>query len=163
MSENIIEISEWQTPFQDGNLSIVSLDWGYKKFSLGRPKGYEYETKGHDEDYELSVVVFHLETEHIYAIKFPSADTFRILDEGGLLSIWSAKDWREKAKNTVKIRGHEWSKESPLSFFHNSNDGWSFLIATSMECVEIVTTSEPDISLVEKIELKETITPSLNP
>lgn len=153
MSSKKVEIGKWETPFIEGDLWIVSVDWGYQRFSIGLSRGYEYMMNAHKKDYELSIKVFHVPTESVYEVNFEAAETFRVLDERGLLDIWGAEGW--KGVNTAKVRGHPWSEESFLEFFSHSTDGWSFLIATDWTCVEVVTESEPDIVFVEKLEEKD--------
>ncbi|MCG9656861.1 hypothetical protein VME0621_03071 [Vibrio mediterranei] len=144
-----MEVKEWDTPFSEGTIYIVDLSWNGRHFSVTYPDGSGYELKGSErhKDYALIVSVFHEETETLYDVMFETVSGFRLLDEGGLLELWAVG---EKFPNCALIKGHQWSKESPITFISGYEDEWSHLMATSDECVEIVSHKHPDIKLVGK-------------
>lgn len=39
---------------------------------------------------------------------------------------------------TFRVRNHGWTEESPLSFMHERVGGWSYVIATDGQCVEML-------------------------
>ncbi len=43
-----------------------------------------------------------------------------------------------RGRITFKVRNHGWTEESPLSFVHGRVGGWSYVIATDDQCVEML-------------------------
>ena len=152
-----MEVKEWDTPFNEGTIFIVDLSWNGKNFSVEYPKGPAYELRGskRHSDYALIVSVFHLETEAVYDVMFKVVSGFRLLDEGGLLELWTPG---KKSPNCALIKGHLWSKESPITFISGYEEEWSHLISTEDECVEVVADEHPEIKFVEKVSKRESAT-----
>ena len=145
-----MEVREWKTPFSKGDLHIVDLSWNGGHLSVDYAEGNRYELVGSKRHsiYSLIISLFHVETESIYDLKFRNVGVFRLLDESGLLELWKEN---EVSLNSLLIKGHAWSKESPLTFLMGYEEGWSHLVATQDDCVEIVSDEHPEIELVEKI------------
>ena len=92
-------------------------------------------------------VVMERDDQRIIAT-FIEVVAFRLLDEGGLTELWAAEDNQPRpAFATFRVRGHGWSRESPIPFIHGTDHGWSFVIATITDCVEVLTRSEPRVEL----------------
>lgn len=149
-----MEVKDWNTPFSEGTIYIVDLSWNGKHFSVKYPDGSGYDLEGskRHSDYQLIISVFHEESESLYDVMFEAVSGFRLLDEGGLLELWTQGT---KFPNSALIKGHLWSKESPLTFISGFEDEWSHLIATSDECAEIVSDQHPEIRFIEKISKRE--------
>lgn len=141
---------DWDTPFNEGTIFLVSAAWGGGEWSVSYPNGKSYHlqiptgTKA-----ILTLTLFHLETESVYELRFPSASAFRVLDEGGLLNIWNEIQTNH---NCFKVKGHAWSEESSVTFAMGSDDGFSFLITTSDDCVEVVCQHPPEIIFIQKLQ-----------
>ena len=152
-----MEVKEWDTPFKEGTIFIVDLSWSGKNFSVEYHEGPAYELSGSKKhsDYALIVSIFHLETEAVYDVMFKVVSGFRLLDEGGLLELWTPE---KRFPNCALIKGHLWSKESPITFLSGYEDEWSHFIATEDECVEVVAHEHPQIKFVEKVSKRELTT-----
>ena len=74
------------------------------------------------------------------------ARAFRVLDEGGLIELWgeTAAQGGRPGMSTFGVTGHAWSEESFIEF--QFGDGWSYVVATSDDCLEIVAADPPDVS-----------------
>ena len=157
-SEKHIEIADWTTPLLRKEIFILSA--GYSKnneFGLGvkQEKHYLIENPHFQNPActELLVRVFCLDSEEVYKIQFYDVGGFRILDEHGLQEIIETGqniDW--PTFPTFRVRHHGWSNESSLSFCMGTNDGWSYMIMTGWDCVEVLTSSEPKVTLESKVE-----------
>lgn len=154
-----IELAAWSTPLLEKEIYILSA--GYSKeneFGLGikREKHYLIENSHFQNPafIELLVRVFCVDTEEVYQIRFYDVGGFRILDEHGLQEI--IKSGQDETYwptfPTFRVRHHGWSSESPLSFDMGTNDGWSYMIMTGWDCVEVLTGTEPKVILESKVE-----------
>lgn len=90
--------------------------------------------------------VYLYESDKIYRVTFDAISAVRLLDEGGLLEFWgkTAEFGSRPGRTTFRVRNHGWTKESPISFL--CSDGWSFVIASQNECLEVVSTDPPKIA-----------------
>jgi len=152
-----MKIGRWQTPFELGDLYITGLFWG-GDFILQLPGGKRYQIKNTPHPGgDLSLELFHLPSEGRYRLHYHSVTAFRMLDEHGLLELWQALNelGDEQGYNSRLIKDHAWSRESPISFFHRHSDGWSHLICTGDECVEVLCPSAPEIIYLGKCAAKE--------
>ncbi|HEX4739102.1 MAG TPA: hypothetical protein VH331_16240 [Allosphingosinicella sp.] len=101
----------------------------------------------------LEARFFDLDTHIIYRIGC-SPVAFRVLDEHGLVELWHAMNEQRRpvGSSTFMVRNHGWSRESELSFMHGTRDGYSYIIATRLECLEIVAIDTPVIEQVGMAE-----------
>ncbi|WP_409425120.1 MULTISPECIES: hypothetical protein [unclassified Pseudoalteromonas] len=145
-----MEIDDWTTPFGKGDLFIINTKWGASERSIEYANGKRYEFKNEFQSgsADLIVTVFHTDSEIVFEITFDNVGGYRLLDEHGLTELWESG---EINNNCFKVRDHGWSKESPLSFFMHTNDGWSYLISTADECAEVISTKEPKIVFKQKV------------
>jgi len=157
--EKNIELAAWSTPLLGKEVYILSA--GYSKdneWGLGikREKHYLIENSHFQNPSftELLVRVFCVDSEEVYQIRFYNVGGFRVLDEHGLQEIIKSgqdeTDW--PTFPTFRVRHHGWSSESPASFHMGTNDGWAYMIMTGWDCVEVLTISEPKVSLESKVE-----------
>jgi len=131
----MIQLEKWETIISHGDLTIQNLHWENKFEAI-----------------ELKVQIKNIKTDIIYSVICEYISGFRILDEEGLSEVWTHPDYSlEKMGHTIKIKDNLWSKESPLSFFHASNDGWSYLITTDNECLEIISEKIPIIKNISSL------------
>ena len=127
------EFSRWETPFEHAKVWVrdVVYDEGALSF---RVKVWLSET-GASLDPELA-----------YSVTFAEVSAFRVLDEGGLPDFWTqAPDGGQRA-TSFRVRNHRWAMESSLSFFHGTDEGWSYVISTDAECIEVLSRNAPVIA-----------------
>jgi hypothetical protein len=119
----------WPTPFANDAVDVVDVSFSRNELN----------------DLVLRVEV--REDRSIYKVVFDHVSAFRVLDEHGLTEIWNktSEFGGRPTATTFRVRNNLWSKESQLSFL--SSDGWSYIIATDWDCVEIVSNSEPAVGL----------------
>ena len=160
-----VEFSDWETPFQNDEISILGVQYlggglDMKDYRAGF--GFAAEDRWDMAGYELIV---HLcswrrdepwsasSTAKIYALSFKWIGGFRVLDEVGLLELWeaTAKSGGRPAHSTFRVRNHLWSRESPVPFLAVASDGWSFVVASGWDCIEVIARMEPEITLVEEL------------
>lgn len=157
--EKNIELADWSTPLLGKEIYILSA--GYSKdneFGLGIKSERHYIIENsHFQNptfTELLVRVFCVDSEEVYQVQFYDVGGFRILDEHGLQEI--IKSGQDETVwptfPTFRVRQHSWSSESPLSFYMGTNDGWSYMIMTGWDCIEVLTSSEPKVTLESKVE-----------
>ena len=120
------EFGEWNTPFKDDSVELLEANYS-------------------SVDSNLLIRVRAAGNGALFLVRFENVYAFRVLDEHGLLNIWEkTKQFGGRpAQTTFKARNSLWTMESPVSFLNS--DGWSFILATGWDCVEIVTRSEPTI------------------
>jgi len=154
-----IELGEWSTPLLGKEIHILSA--GYSKeneFGLGlrREKHYLIENSHFQNPTftDLLVRVFCVDSEEVYQIQFSNVGGFRILDEHGLQEVFSAREKKTHWPTfpTFRLRHHGWTKESPASFHMGTNDGWSYMVMTGWDCVEVLTIDEPRVTIESKVE-----------
>ena len=131
-----IEFGHWSTPFEDCEVSIVSVAFG--NVSAATPTGLAGEGA-------LTIRIIASDTGALYEIYFSRISGYRVLDEHGLLDFWEPG---KSTKTTFRVRNHPWATESPLTFFHGGE--WSRVIATDWWCVEVISKEDPKITDIGK-------------
>jgi len=145
-----MEMKPWDTPINQGELSVLAVNYGRDDWGLSCEQGsYVHQMPHQSSSHTLTITVFHLLTESIYELRFEHVGAYRVLDEHGLLDMWSHKT--DVTGNCFKVRNHAWAEESPVSFMTNTIDGWSYMISTDWDCVEVLTEADPDIVFIEKL------------
>lgn len=124
------EFGEWTTPFTDAAVEILEV---------------AYAPRDRDGN-ELVARIHALESGATYRLAFPTVAAVRLLDEGGLLEFWqkTAELGGRPGRTTFRVRNHAWTRESMVSFL--ASDGWSFVIASDDECLEVVSVAVPTIT-----------------
>jgi hypothetical protein len=124
------EFGEWTTPFTDAAVEILEV---------------VYAALGQDGS-ELVARIRARDANTTYRVAFRTIAAVRLLDEGGLLEFWqkTADLGGRPGRTTFRVRNHAWTRESVLSFL--VSDGWSFVIASDTECLEVVSVSVPTIT-----------------
>ena len=139
------EFGEWTTPFTDAAVEILEVAYA--------PRGTEPHILVHapphlrDPDRrDLVARVCARDTKLIYRLVFPAIAAMRLLDEGGLLEFWQKTQelGGRPGRTTFRVRNHAWAHESVVSFL--ASDGWSFVIASDNECLEVVSVTAPIIT-----------------
>lgn len=124
------EFGEWTTPFTDAAVEILEIAYA-----------------PHEQDgSELVARVYARDADTIYRLVFPTIAAMRLLDEGGLLELWqkTTELGGRPGPTTFRVRNHAWTHESVVSFLES--DGWSFVIASDDECLEVVSVTAPTIT-----------------
>jgi hypothetical protein len=145
------EFSAWQTPFENSPVSVLEVAFGRSRlWPEGREPTVKQPLLGAPQSAEL-VIRVHVHGEaSTYRLSFDTVSAFRVLDEHGLMQLWHKTEelGGRPGQTTFRVRNHLWSEESPLSFL-GAQDGWSFVIATDDDCIEIVARTQPEIELEE--------------
>lgn len=142
------EFGEWNTPFTDSSIDILEVSYSPKR-SWPENLLPHYRTnsllRAHD-DNDLVARIYCNDTSNIYRVAFSSISAMRLLDEGGLLEFWAkTKELGGRpGQTTFRVRNHAWTGESILSFL--TTDGWSFVIASDNECLEVLSAELPIIT-----------------
>ncbi len=123
VEDRIVEFSAWQTDIAESDVEIIALQFDAVKRQLD--------------------VVLQQEDQRLVA-RFADVEAFRVLDEGGLTQLWAASsDKARPGRTTFRVRGHKWTSESEIVFHLGTSEGWSYVIATGDDCIEVLTRSEP--------------------
>ena len=122
------EFERWETPFERSDVQILEVRY------IGS---------------EASPLVVRVEADGvIYRVTAEGTSGFRVLDELGLIALGVIPGSSpEAAVASVKVRGHGWSQESDALFHAATRDGWSFLILSGWECVEILGHDPPAVEI----------------
>lgn len=147
-----VEFAEWDTPFKVGDVTVLDLRQQTGKWWIEDQKEnlrFELPKIADVGDADLVVRVFHVATSTVYAVTFHDVGAFRLLDEHGLTELWSSEANRlgHPARSSFKVRRHQWSKESEVTFQMYATDEWSYVIATDWECVEVVCRETPVVEI----------------
>jgi hypothetical protein len=129
-----LEFARWETPFENDVVWVKDVAWRSGTPQLVVVVEVEPSTDG-----GLDAAA------RTYGVVFErGVSAFRLLDEGGLLELWGSGAW--SGARTFRVRNHAWTRESLLSFTPVP-DGWSYVIATHAECVEVIAPGPPQITL----------------
>lgn len=140
------EFAEWHTPFENADLLVLEIAYAPElALAESEPECFDASLFRQRDSKALTIRLYDNATAKIYRVRFASVWAFRVLEDHGLMEIWAETKKRggRPAHATFLIRNHLWTKESPFTFVHS--DGWSYMIATQEDCVEIVSAQPPDI------------------
>ena len=139
---------EWETPFANEYVTIYEVAYSPVLSDPDldireMPESMLRQRPRH----QLTIRISIGKTGQIYRILFEETSAFRVLDEHGLTELWQETSGKgsRPAYTTFRIRNHAWMRESMASFL--VADGWSYVIATDFDCVEIVSGKPPVIWL----------------
>ncbi len=118
----------WRTPFENARVELERVEYLYLQGGALRFWVRDYDASS------------------LYLVFFEVVSAFRVLDEHGLLELWekTSELGGRPAARTFKVRNHAWTKESPITFL--ASDGWSYIMATDFDCIEIVSVTPPEIT-----------------
>jgi len=144
----LFEFEQWATPFTNAAVEILEV-----VYSPNRP--WPEDARPHyrsnsllrtHNDADLVARIYVYESKNIYRVTFNSISAMRLLDEGGLLEFWLKTEelGGRPGQTTFRVRNHGWAEESLISFLET--DGWSFVIASENECLEVVSAETPEIT-----------------
>lgn len=124
-----IEFGQWITPIEKYEVDVLSVSYSAANELFLPGKNREYLIENSQSQIpshpDLIVRVLVRDTEQVYRIHFSNVGAFRVIDEHGLQEIIESIEPNNENINfnMFKVRNHGWSKESPLSFFMNAEDG----------------------------------------
>ncbi|MEM1381700.1 MAG: hypothetical protein AAGH41_13850 [Pseudomonadota bacterium] len=141
------EFGKWPTPFADAAIEILELVHSPRRrwpddaafhYRMGSLLRSHY-------DVDLVARIYVYEPDKVYRVAFDRISAMRLLDEGGLLELWAKTEelGGRPGQTTFRVRNHAWTAESIVSFL--ATDGWSFVIASDNECLEVVSANPPVI------------------
>lgn len=135
------EFGPWATPFENANIEILEVAFAPSRpWPDGdKPHYRDQSLLRSPDDNDLTARVSVYESRSIYRVVFKRVSAFRLLDEGGLLQFWQkTKELGGRpVRTTFRVRNHLWAEESFASFL-GTEDGWSFVIASDNECLEVL-------------------------
>lgn len=116
----------WETPFENARVELRRV---------------EYRNGG-----ALEFDVHDLDADADYRVSFAEISAFRVLDEHGLQELWekTSELGERPGASSFKVRNHAWTRESPITFL--ASEGWSYIVATDFDCIEIVSVIAPCIT-----------------
>ncbi|MGQ3278712.1 MAG: hypothetical protein ACT6WE_19475, partial [Shinella sp.] len=136
------------TPFTDASIEILEVAYAPRRpWPANQLPHYRTNSllREHD-DSDLVARIYSYDANKIYRVAFPWVSAMRLLDEGGLLEFWGkTKELGSRpGQTTFRVRNHAWTRESLLSFL--VTDGWSFVVASDNECLEVLSVAPPTIT-----------------
>jgi len=156
--DGTFEFARWETPFENTDVEVMEIAWGGGPLwhEDHKPQWAGRSLFKSPFDTRLTLVVRVHESnadepgypnDPLYFVTFQDVSAFRVLDEGGLLEFWrQTESLGRSGGTTFRVRNHQWSRESLLAFLPGDEDGWSYVIATGGECVEVVARDTPEIA-----------------
>ncbi len=141
------EFQEWTTPFTNSGVEILEVAYAPKRASSTDAFPHDVNTLMRENDSnDLVARIYVYDSGNIYRLVFPQIRGMRLLDEGGLLEFWekTSELGGRPGRTTFRVRNHAWTRESVVSFLES--DGWSFVIASDNECLEVLSATAPIIT-----------------
>jgi hypothetical protein len=148
-----VEFAPWSTCVETDDLHFFRLG-----FDLGSPlvtdfrRGLSYSlpSVSNPRAHELEATFISIDKGAEIRFAFDDVIAFRVLDENGLLELWEASAITPRpAETTFRARGHAWANESFLVFLGDGESPrFSYLVATSDLCLEVVCSREPKVTEV---------------
>lgn len=140
------EFGEWTTPFTDAAVEIVEVAYASRRTLPAHTCAHAASILRKHDGSDLVARVHARDTNTTYRLVFPAIAAMRLLDEGGLLEFWekTTELGGRPGRTTFRVRNHAWTRESVVSFL--ASDGWSFVIASDDECLEVVSATFPTIT-----------------
>lgn len=146
-----LEFSPWPTEVENDNLWLgrLGFDVGAPLVTFMRDQT-SYSLPSSDQGHELTLEADFVSIDKSAVIRFvfQNVIAFRVLEENGLLELWSASDVNPRpASTTFRARGHKWSEESILIFMAGGSElRFSYFVATDMHCLEVVCSEDPTVT-----------------
>jgi hypothetical protein len=158
--DGTFEFGRWETPFENADVELMEVVRGYGPLTRKDDEAAWERRSLLKSPCEATLVVLvriHQTNggqpgyfdDPLYRVSFQDASAFRVLDEGGLSEFWyqTKKLGGRPGQTTFRVRNHEWFTESLLPWIHGTEEGWSYVIATSDDCIEVVAAAPPVITL----------------
>lgn len=152
-----LEIKKWDGPTADGDVVIIdahfrqNVDHGYHDGQRTRwgsgPDILLYRFHDiSDRKPDLSVRLFHYQSEAVYRLDFDQTVCHRAMTEIEMSEL------EHVPHACFFARGHKWTTEAKIAAEMAGLDGWSFVIMTQWDCMEILAAKPPVVTLERYVE-----------
>jgi hypothetical protein len=141
-----LEVGEWTTPFTDSAVELLEVACAPGPAWPAPARRHAASQPGEPDGGDLVVRVHDRDADRIFRLVFPTIAALRLVDEGGLVETWrkTAEFGGRPGRTTFRVRNHAWTHESVIAFL--ASDGWSFLIATDTDGLDVVSVTAPVIT-----------------
>lgn len=151
-----VVFGEWRTEVANDDLTLVSVGYLFSR-SVEYPSdgfGLKPPNPPKPRDHDLEAIFLSKDKKAVVRFRFQNVRAFRVLDEAGLVELWEASAITPRpADTTFRVRGHGWQDESFLEWFMAAGpDYFSYMVATSLACLEVICSSEPSVDIQPAIE-----------
>lgn len=147
-----IEFAAWPTIVENDDLALGRLhfDLGSPLLTFASGKSLALPSERPVSQYVLEATFISVEKEAVIRVASNDVIAFRVLDENGLVDLWSASRTRQRSGcATFRATGHKWTDESFLVFLDSGErPRFSYFVATSDLCLELVCLNEPVVEVV---------------
>ena len=95
----MIEFSSWDTPFREGDIHIVSVEYGTGPFNVtynDPNRSYSINEDRPEDTPALIAKILDTTSEQLFALSFETITGYRLLDEHGLTEIWVVESYQPK-------------------------------------------------------------------
>lgn len=143
--------SPWPTIVENDDLALGRLhfDLGSPLLSFASGRSLALPSETPVSQYVLEATFISVEKEAVIRIASNDVIAFRVLDENGLVDLWSASRTKQRSgRATFRATGHKWTDESFLVFDSGERPRFSYFVATSDLCLELVCLNEPVVEVV---------------
>ncbi|WP_298397338.1 hypothetical protein [Sphingobium sp.] len=149
----LIEFARWETVVERDELTLTGLTYVCADTVTYPEAELAVSDLKYDPSYALQARFLSRQKQAIVNVTARNVRAFRVLDEGGLVDIWTAA--RQEggiSHSTFRVRGHGWQTESELEWLmEDAPGGYSYLIATPWQCLELVCRNPPEIEIAPAI------------
>lgn len=149
------EFREWNTPFANAHIEVIELAFSptLQCHDDDIPRYRDQSLLRVATDKDLTARIYVYDSNTIYRVVFSTISAFRLLDEHGLIQFWTKTEelGGRPAKTTFQVRNHLWTEESTISFFLGTDEGWSFVIASDNDCLEVLS-QQPPLIVEESVQ-----------
>ncbi|RVG27254.1 IS66 family insertion sequence hypothetical protein [Sinorhizobium meliloti] len=125
-----MRFDRWNTAFCDMDVQILSLSYRTHRVTAGTQEPRSNELRSRSVEVISGEDRFRIDADAIRSASWMK----RI---AGIVGRADAQAPRP-GRITFRVRNHGWTEESPLSFMHERVGGWSYVIATDGQCVEML-------------------------
>lgn len=125
-----MRFDRWNTAFCDMDVQILSLSYRTHRVTAGTQEPRSNELRSRSVEVISGEDRFRIDADAIR-----SASWLKRI--AGIVGRADAQAPRP-GRITFRVRNHGWTEESPLSFMHERVGGWSYVIATDGQYVEML-------------------------
>jgi hypothetical protein len=147
-----ITFAAWPTIVENDDLALgrLHLDLGSPLLTFASGKSLGLPHGGSISRYVLEATFISVEKEAVIRVASNDVVAFRVLDENGLVDLWSASQAMQRSgRATFRATGHKWTDESFLVFLDGGErPRFSYFVATKDLCLELVCVDEPVVEVV---------------
>lgn len=155
--QQTVEFAAWPTDVENDELTLVGVKYGGHGAIDFVKDDHTIELMLDYADNETALEATFISREKMAGVvfSFDNVSGFRVLDEHGLVELWNAsKNTPKPVTTTFKVKGHLWQTESELSWIMG-NCEFSYIVATSWDCLEVITDCEPSVKIIPAVVRKK--------